>query len=433
MISNRAARRVRPVLLLLATALAGALGWAALTDRLPGSLFGQAHAAEGALKGIFDGPDLARVALPVGLLAVAQDLREITDIQPIPGDKSRLAVLLKNGAAVTVTLPAPGARPAKPVPAFKIDVPTRSEQGLLGLAFHPKYAENHLFYLHHTVKTVDGQAGRIAEWRGPFGPDAKPLRVVLEVTQPYANHNGGQIAFGPDGKLYIGFGDGGAANDPQDNGQNHDTLLGAMLRIDVAAVEGEGTYAVPADNPFVDRAGYRPEIFAYGLRNPWRFGFAPDGRLIAADVGQNRFEEVTFVGHGQNLGWNRREADHCFEARPKSPTDAPCVDAEPADGLIDPIYAYPREDGVSITGGAVYTGADVPALRGRYVFGDFASGRLWAIDLPKPGATVRAADTRAQALGRFSMQISTFGVGHDGALYVGDFGGGVLYRVVVAP
>lgn len=388
--------------------------------------------------GAIEGPDKARAHLPVGLLAVAQGVAQVTDIQPIPGRPGHLAVLRKTGEAAVVvprtdaTAPLPA-----PVPAFAVKVPTRSEQGLLGLAFHPKYPQDRRFYLHYTVATEGGSAGRVAEWRGPFGPEAREVRVIIEVPQPFANHNGGQIVFGPDGRLYIGMGDGGSARDPEGHGQNRGTLLGSMLRIDVEPAEGGGAYGVPADNPFVGQLGVRPEIWAYGLRNPWRFSFAPDGRLVAADVGQNRFEEITFVGAGQNLGWNIREADTCFGDRPAgqgTPADAECRDATPAAGLVDPIYAYPRADGVSVTGGHVYGGTEVPNLRGKYVFGDFGSGRIWALDLPPAGAAPPPANaTRAWALGRFSMQISTFGVGHDGALFVGDFGGGVIYRVVAPP
>ena len=311
------------------------------------------------------------------------------------------------------------------VKIFDVDVPTRSEQGLLGLALHPNYLKNKRFFLNYSVQTDAGRFTRVAEWRGDLAGDAPPTEhaVLLEVAQPWPNHNAGQLRFGPDGMLYVGFGDGGAANDPQGHGQNLQTLLGGMLRLDVDHPDAGKAYGIPKDNPFVGRADARPELWAWGLRNPWRYAFAPDGRLVVGDVGQNAWEEITVVGRGENHGWNTREAAHCF------PPDSACD----AKGMVDPIYEYPHGPlGSSITGGVVYGGALLKGLAGKYVFGDFGSGRLWALDLPAAGQPAVPTD-KAWALGRFDLQPTAFGLDDQGELYVGDYGAGVLYRVRPAP
>lgn len=248
-------------------------------------------------------------------------------------------------------------------------------------------------------------------------------RIIFEVEQPYPNHNAGQLAFGPDGFLYIAWGDGGSREDPKRHAQNMQTYLGAMLRIDPGAEAGSKKYRVPADNPFVGRAGVLPELFAVGLRNPWRFSFDPAGRLVVADVGQDRFEEVSIVQAGKNYGWDVREASACH--RPKTN----CANRSArGDAFVDPVYEYGRDDGRSITGGYVYTGTRIAALKGRYVFGDFVSGRIWAIRLPGDGRS-RVAKNAAAALGKWPLLISTFGRDNRGEVYVADFGGGKVYRI----
>jgi glucose/arabinose dehydrogenase len=357
----------------------------------------------------FEGPDASRTRVPVRLELVAGDAPQPTDIQPWPGRPGTLIVLGKQGTAWWVDLAA-----GQGGVWLKVDVLTRSEQGLLGLAFHPDFARNGRFYLHTSVESKGERVGRVAEWTStpgaaPAASAPKAGRTLIEVEQPYVNHDGGQIAFGADGKLYVAFGDGGAANDPHGHGQDRGTLLGAILRLEV-----EGSVRVPKDNPFVGQKGVRPEIWAYGLRNPWRFHLLPDGRAIVGDVGQNKWEEITVVRAGENHGWNRREGDQCF------PPGTTCD----TKGLVDPIHVYGHDVGNSVTGGYLYQGADVPDLKGLYVFGDYGSGRLWAIPLPPAGAAVKASDVRA--LGRWPVAPSTFGLGHDGALYVGDFGGRVF-------
>jgi len=375
------------------------------------------------MAGRFDGPDLDRTQLPVALAPVVHGLVAPTDVQFPPGRRDVVVVAEKAGTArvfdVTTGRELSG--------LLELPVPTRSEQGLLGLAFHPDFGPGGgLLFSHQTATTGAGDVSRIQRWTVRVDGQhwtAREPQTVFELAQPYANHNAGQLQFGPDGMLYVGFGDGGWRDDPHGHGQDRSTLLGAMLRLDVDDPAAGRDYGVPADNPFVSDAGVPDEVWATGLRNPWRFSFAPDGRMVLADVGQNRFEEVDIVGPGDNLGWARREGRHCF------PPDAKC--GEPAEaGLVEPIWEYGRDDGQSITGGYVYTGAAIPALRGLYVVGDFVSGRVWAVGLPE---TVAGAPLqRATALGRFDVLISSFGRDSDGEVFLADYKGGTLYRLVPA-
>ncbi len=238
------------------------------------------------------------------------------------------------------------------------------ERGLLGLAFHPGYPTDPRFYVHYSA--ADG-AGILAEYPVSADPDrADPDsgRTLLRIPQPASNHNGGMIAFGPDGLLYMGLGDGGAADDRFRNGQNTDTLLGSIIRIDV---DGGDPYAIPPDNPFADGGG-AAEIWAYGLRNPWRFAFDGDF-LFIGDVGQNRWEEIDVIDHrraGANFGWPILEGFHCFGAAECDRT-----------GLVDPVLEYPHEGGAcSVTGGYVYRGTAIPELNGAYFYGDYCSGEI---------------------------------------------------------
>jgi len=299
-----------------------------------------------------------------------------------------------------------------------LDVTTASEQGLLGLAFHPQFAENHRFVLHYTTRRDGEEISRVELWEAAGASmraaDLKPARVVLELAQPYANHNGGHVAFGPDGYLYVGFGDGGFRGDPQRNGQNGGTWLGAMLRVDVDAPAAGRGYAVPLDNPFLEVPGFAPEVWAYGLRNPWRYAFDPKGRLLVGDVGQDRFEEVDLVAPGDNLGWNTREGRHCFAPQEGCATQ----------GLVEPIFEYGRAQGQSVTGGVVSLSKQLPALAGRYVFGDFISGRLWALPLPD-----RVRPVEPLALGKWPILPVHFARDAAGEVYVVDFGAGRVLRL----
>jgi glucose/arabinose dehydrogenase len=301
------------------------------------------------------------------------------------------------------------------------------EQGLLGLVLHPDWPDVPRAYVHYSGRATGGDTV-LSELSGtPGTADAPPTfdaaseQVLLEVEQPAANHNGGQLAFGPDGFLYIGLGDGGGANDQYGNGQDPSTLLGSILRIDVAA---PGARTVPADNPFVDGGG-APEVYLYGLRNPWRFSFdRATGLLWIADVGQGAFEEVNRVDPatqgGANLGWNVMEGAHCF-------ADAGCS----ADGLTLPLAEYGRDLGQSVTGGFVYRGAEIPGLHGWYLFSDYLTGPLFGV--PSDAAPPADGALAPVTLLETGLQVSTFGEGADGELYVADLAGGALYRIVPGP
>jgi glucose/arabinose dehydrogenase len=288
------------------------------------------------------------------------------------------------------------------------------EQGLLGLAFHPEYEANGRFFVNYT--DVNGDTV-VAEYRASSGANhaqAGSARVLLRIDQPFSNHNGGAVVFGPDGFLYIGTGDGGSGGDPMGNGQRLDTLLGKLLRIDV---DGRRPYGIPANNPFRERRGARSEIWASGLRNPWRFSFDPEaGTLWIGDVGQSAREEVDRVPAdrgGLNYGWNVMEGDLCFE--PPSGCDAR--------GLVQPIAVYPTSEGCSVIGGYVYRGQAFPALQGGYLYADICNGFVWALD---------AAGSPAQRPVRLlasDRAISSFGQDEEGELYVTDLQGGQVLLV----
>jgi glucose/arabinose dehydrogenase len=287
-----------------------------------------------------------------------------------------------------------------------------NEQGLLGAAFSTDGAR---LYVNFT--DLDGTT-TVAEFQMD-GDRADPAseRTVLTVAQPFPNHNGGDLHFGPDGYLYVSLGDGGSAGDPDGNGQNPDTLLGSILRIDPVA-NGSSSYAVPADNPYVGGGG-RPEIFLIGVRNPWRISFdAATGDLWVADVGQAEVEEVTVLraasggGRGANLGWDLLEGSRSFEG--SAPSDH-----------VPPIFEYGRDDGCSVTGGYVYRGAAIPSLRGIYVFADYCTGSLWGL---VAGARPEVAD-RIE-LGPNAGLVSAFGQDLAGELYVLDHDAGTVSRLM---
>lgn len=290
-----------------------------------------------------------------------------------------------------------------------------NEAGLLGLAFHPRFAENRTLFLSYTRQAAGDLESVIAAYRmGDDGRiDSSSERIVLTQSQPFGNHNGGDIAFGPDGYLYIGFGDGGAGGDPLNSGQDLTTWLGAILRIDV---DGGRPYAIPRDNPFRGQRNARDEIYAYGLRNPWRFSFdRMTGALWTGDVGQNQLEEIDIVVAGANYGWNIKEASRSFRARGRS-----------AAGLVDPVAEYGRDLGCSVTGGYVYRGEEIADLNGVYLFGDFCSGRIWGVFTEPDNSRV------VRQLLRTRAQIASFGETNDGSIFVLDLRG-PIYRVVPAP
>ncbi|MFN2227638.1 MAG: PQQ-dependent sugar dehydrogenase [Anaerolineae bacterium] len=291
-----------------------------------------------------------------------------------------------------------------------------SEQGLLGLAFHPRYAQNGLFFVNYTDRQGSTVVARFSVSGDPNRADPGSQAVILRQEQPAGNHNGGHLAFGPDGYLYIGLGDGGGAGDRYGNGQNGATFLGAMLRLDV---DGGQPYSIPADNPFLDDPAVRDEIWAIGLRNPWRYSFdRRTGDLYIADVGQNVYEEVDVQpagsGGGENYGWPIMEGQHCY------PESASCQQQ----GLVLPVFEYDHTQGCSVTGGYVYRGQAFPLLRGIYVLGDYCSGRLWGLARDGDG------QWRAAQVGQAEGLLTSFGEDEAGELYVVDMGGGALYRLV---
>ena len=330
-----------------------------------------------------------------------------------PGD-GRLYVVEQDGRILVVD--SGGTRP-EPFLDLRGEVAAQGEQGLLGLAFHPDHADNGLLYVNHTGR--DGTT-RIVEFRAAAGGEvvaAGSARELLTVEQPFANHNGGGLAFGDDGYLYIGLGDGGSGGDPLDAGQRTDTLLGKMLRIDVDGRDGGRPYAIPPDNPFAGGGG-APEIWALGLRNPWRFSFDPaDGSLWIGDVGQNAVEEIDRIpagAGGLNLGWARFEGSERFS------------DGALADHHL-PIAEYSHDRGCSVTGGHVYRGETVPMLAGRYVYGDFCSGRVWALEADALG---EPQEILADARGDLANALTSFGVDASGELLI--VARSAVYRIVVA-
>lgn len=366
----------------------------------------------------FDGNDRGRERIEVRLRPVVTDVNQVTDIQFLPGDDNVMIVLQKTGEAYWITLSEQSRGEI-----LQIDVTIASELGLLGLAFHPEFSSNRRFYTNHTVSSGGNNVSRVAEWEMSDDLRGSERRTLMELEQPYRNHNAGQLAFGPDGYLYVGWGDGGSGGDPLEHGQNPLTMHGSMLRIDVDNQDEGKEYAVPADNPFVDDESYLPETWAYGLRNPWRYSFTPDGRLVVADVGQTSWEEVNIVAAGRNYGWNIMEGRECFHP----PED--CA----REGLTYPLYAYEwgRDEGQSIIGGYVYHGDDIPALKGKYVFGDYVTERTWAIDLPEDTVEFKEPTLTPVALGRWEgLRITTFGQNSAGEMFVAGLEEGAIYRFV---
>ena len=292
-----------------------------------------------------------------------------------------------------------------------------NEEGLLGLAFDPEYESNGYFYVYYSA--ANPRRSVISRFSAKSGwGDESSEKQIMVIPQPYSNHNGGHVVFGPDGYLYIGVGDGGSANDPQGHGQDRTTLLGTILRIDVSTLNPEGRYSVPPDNPFVgEGGGVREEIWAYGLRNPWRFNFDPDtGDLWAADVGQNAWEEVDIILPGLNYGWNVMEGAHCFDGGRSLSSLLRRGSGEcDQEGLELPVVEYGRDGGCSITGGYVYRGARLPSLAGAYVYGDFCSGKIWAVRM-EDGAVAEH-----RLLVHSDLMLAAFGEGPEGELYMLSF------------
>ena len=329
-----------------------------------------------------------------------------------PRGDDRLFVVTKDGKIHIVK---DGATLVEPF--LDISEPTNNdgEQGLLGLAFHPNYASNGLFYVHYSDRHGDTKVFEYRTSSNPDLADPETARLIFVTAQPARNHNGGMLAFGPDGYLYIGLGDGGGANDRYGNGQRTDTVLGALLRLDVDGDDPVGgvAYGIPADNPFAESGG-AAEVWAYGLRNPWRFSF--DGDLLyIGDVGQNQWEEIDVASAadpGLNYGWPIMEGTNCFSSSSSCATE----------GLVLPVTEFSHGDGCSVTGGYVYRGEAIPELNGRYFYSDYCGGWLRSF-VYENGAATDPQDHTAE-VGSL-RNVTSFGTDAFGEIYVTTSGGDV--------
>ena len=378
-------------------------------------------------------------AFGVGLALVANGIAFPADIQNARDGSGRLFFVQQTGQIRVRKNGAMLPTPFLDVSDLSSD-PTvlgNGERGLLGLAFHPDYRNNGYFYVNYT-RNPDGATVVARYSRSAIDPDvgdAQSAVELLTIAQPYANHNGGALRFGPDGFLYIGMGDGGSGNDPQNYAQDLTSLLGKMLRIDVNATTGQLPYGIPPDNPFVGspQPGVRAEIWAYGLRNPWRFSFdRVAGDLFIGDVGQGAREEVDFVragtAGGMNFGWRVMEGTQCTNLGGGPPCNDP--------GFTPPIVDYDHGQGCSVTGGYAYRGRAVPELlptnppasgqlfSGVYVYGDYCRGTIWRISATATGGVSNSV------LLPSGLLITTFGEDEDGELYVADARGAKIYRLV---
>ena len=351
--------------------------------------------------------------LAISFTSIASGLNQPVDLVDPDDGTGRMFIVQQSGQILILK-----DGEVNPTPFLDISgqITTGTEQGLLSVAFHPQFKSNGLFYIDYTDTSGNTQ---IEEWKvsadNPDVADPSSARTLLSVDQPFPNHNGGLLLFGPDGYLYIGLGDGGSQGDPNGNGQNLGVLLGKILRIDVDSTDGDLPYAIPSDNPFASSDGARSEIWAYGLRNPWRFSFDREtGDLYIGDVGQNEYEEADFapagVG-GLNFGWNTMEGNSCY-------LQADCDQT----GIMPPFFVYTHSsgDGCAITGGYIYRGTQIDSLTGAYLAGDYCTGLLWAIN-PQTGSVSTPIQT--------GLQISSFAQDADGNLYVIDYSG-AIYQIV---
>jgi glucose/arabinose dehydrogenase len=357
------------------------------------------------------------VPINLGLQVLVSGLNSPLGLEQ-PGDGSNRLFVVEQGG--TIRIIQNGAVLAQPFLDISGKVVTGGEMGLLGVTFHPGFRQNGKFYVNY-VRSLSGQIQSvIAEYTAsPANAntvDPASERILLTVDQVgnFSNHKAGQLAFGPDGFLYFGLGDGGSEGDPFGHGQNTQILLGKLMRIDVNATSPGLQYQIPPDNPFVAGGGL-PEIWAFGFRNPWRFSFdRTSGRLFLADVGQDSFEEVDIVQKGGNYGWNIMEGLHCFNP----PTGCNTT------GLMLPIAEYSHSEGNAVIGGYVYHGSNIPGLKGMYVFGDLGTGKIWVLQ-----ETSQSVFTRT-LVATTGKTISSLGQDQSGELYLVDYGGGNVYRIV---
>jgi len=343
------------------------------------------------------------------------------DLQHAGDGTNRLFVVSQSGL-IYVFENTPNVKSAKIFLDIRDKVIAGGELGLLGLAFHPAYENNGYFYVNYTASgPLRSVIARYSvSSTNPNSADKKSEFVLLQVNQPYRNHNGGQLAFGPDGYLCIALGDGGSAGDPQNNGQNKSSLLGKILRLDVNCTSDNKNYCIPTDNPFAGNTqGFKEEIYAYGLRNPWRFSFDPvTGWLWAGDVGQDLWEEIDIIEKGKNYGWRIMEGNHCYKS---STCDT--------SGLTLPIWEYGHDNqgGCSITGGYVYRGKKFPELYGKYLYGDYCSGRIWTLSYDGVNPA------KNTLLLKEDINISSFGIDKDNEIYICDLNGKIYKLATNTP
>lgn len=338
-------------------------------------------------------------------------IKKITDIvDPSDGD-SRLYIATQDGTIYSLD-----STERSSDAAVFLDLGDRvstqyNEEGLLGIAFDPDFHITREFYVYYVAPSPRRSViARYVDHGYGLDADESSEDILLEIPQPFGNHNGGQLLFGPDGFLYIGLGDGGGANDPDGNAQNLETLLGSILRIDVTSPDQDRLYGIPETNPFFSSSESRPEIWAYGFRNPWRFAFDVESdKLWVADVGQERWEEINKVVGGSNYGWNKVEGLECMNGV-----------SECSVGTIAPVWTYGREQGCSVIGGVVYTGSKVPQLNGMYMFGDHCTGEIWALK-ERPGHLF------VVHLGYIEGNITTFGSDEQGQVYIGTRNGEIYF------
>ncbi|MCP4757973.1 MAG: PQQ-dependent sugar dehydrogenase [Planctomycetes bacterium] len=333
--------------------------------------------------------------------------REPIQVLTIPGDKDSILVVERSGRILRAPL-------NHGTDELLLDlrgvVSTRnSEEGLLSVALHPRWKETGVCYVYKSLsKPRRTVLSRFTRPKESTVIDPESEEVLLTINQPYGNHNGGTVLFGPDHMLYLSVGDGGSANDPHGNGQDKSNLLGTIVRLDVSGATKDTPYLIPKDNPFLDQKDVRPEIWAFGLRNVWRMSFDPKtGELWAGDVGQNAWEEIDIIRRGGNYGWNLREGRHLFQSLEDEPKD-----------LVDPVIEYGRGEGGSVTGGSVYRGSEYPSLDGVYIYGDYMSGRLWGACRDSTGAFHTKEITGSKRL--FP---SSFGTGPNGEILACVFSG----------
>jgi hypothetical protein len=349
---------------------------------------------------------------------------KMTEMIPANDGTNRIFVLTQNGV-IYVFPNSPSVSNAKVFLNISDRVTQNgSETGLLGMAFHPNYVNNKYFFVDYTTSATPLRTMVSRFSVSPTNPDSALKSSefnILTVNQPYSNHNGGKIAFGPnDGYLYIGLGDGGSEGDPQHNGQNLTLLLAKILRINVDSASGGNNYSIPVTNPFYNNSqGYKQETWSWGMRNPWRFSFdPPTGRLWCGDVGQNTYEEIDIIQGGHNYGWSTMEGFHCYN--PPSGCDT--------SGLTLPIFEYIHSSGnCSITGGYVYRGPDIPYLTGKYIYADYCTGRIWALSYD-------GINVSNEYLLISNFPVSTFGLDKFNVLYVCAYqGSGAIYKLIGAP